>query len=159
MCEVVRSLAPCRVLDVACGTGFLTQHLRGEVVGLDQSTAMVEVASARVPGARIVQGDAVPLPFGDGEFDRRVHGPLLRPPPRRRAGSLPGGSAAGRRPAGRGRLRVREGVDAEQWQERVLKDGTRHRVYKRYFTGQALADELGTGDVLHDGRWFVVVAA
>ena len=54
---------------------------------------------------------------------------------------------------------VREGVDAEQWQERVLNDGTRHRVYKRYFTGQALADELGGGDVLHDGRWFVVVAA
>ena len=58
------------MLDVACGTGYLTQHLRGEVVGLDQSPAMVEVASARVPGARIVQGDAVPLPFGDGEFDR-----------------------------------------------------------------------------------------
>ena len=54
---------------------------------------------------------------------------------------------------------IRECVDAEQWQERALKDGTRHRVYKRYFTGQVLADELGTGDVLHDGRWFVVVAA
>ena len=51
---------------------------------------------------------------------------------------------------------LREGVDAEEWQERVLNDGTRHRVYKRYFTGAGLADELGTGDVLHDGRWFVV---
>jgi hypothetical protein len=34
---------------VACGTAFLTRHLRGEVVGLDQSPAMVEVASARLP--------------------------------------------------------------------------------------------------------------
>jgi demethylmenaquinone methyltransferase/2-methoxy-6-polyprenyl-1,4-benzoquinol methylase len=99
----------------------------------------------------------VPLPFGDGEFDR-PHGPLLRPlladerdrfPEEARvAGQLVAVDSA-----------VREGVDAEQWQERALKDGTRHRVYKRYFTGQALADELGTGDVLHDGRWFVVVAA
>ena len=27
---VVQSLPPARVLDVACGTGFLTQHLRGD---------------------------------------------------------------------------------------------------------------------------------
>jgi demethylmenaquinone methyltransferase/2-methoxy-6-polyprenyl-1,4-benzoquinol methylase len=70
VCEVVAGLAPCRVLDVACGTGSLTRHLRGEVVGLDQSPAMVEVASARLPDARIAQGDAVPLPFADAEFDR-----------------------------------------------------------------------------------------
>jgi hypothetical protein len=41
----------------------------------------------------------------------------------------------------------------------VLNDSTRHRVDKRYFTGDGLADELGGGEVLHDGRWFVVVAA
>ena len=34
---VVRALPPARVLDVACGTGFLTQNLRGELVALDQS--------------------------------------------------------------------------------------------------------------------------
>ena len=159
VCEVVARLEPCRVLDVACGTGYLTRHLRGEVVGLDQSPAMVEVASARVPGARIVQGDAVPLPFGDGEFDRvftgHFYGHLLADERERFLGEA-------RRVAGELVVidsALREGVDAEQWQERALKDGTRHRVYKRYFTGQALADELGTGDVLHDGRWFVVVAA
>jgi SAM-dependent methyltransferase len=70
LCEVVRGLAPGRVLDVACGTGFLTQHLRGEVAGLDQSPAMVAAAAERLPGARVVQGDAVPLPFAEGEFDR-----------------------------------------------------------------------------------------
>ena len=159
VCEVVHGLEPSRVLDVACGTGFLTQHLRGEVVGLDQSPAMVAVAAARLPGARIVQGDAVPLPFADGELDRVLHRPLLRAPPPRRAGAVPRG---GRRVAGELVVvdsALRDGVEAEEWQERVLNDGTRHRVYKRYFTGAGLADELGGGDVLHDGRWFVVVAA
>jgi hypothetical protein len=54
---------------------------------------------------------------------------------------------------------LREGVGAEEWQERVLNDGSRHRVYKRYFTAATLAAELGDGEVLHAGRWFVAVAA
>ena len=37
-----------RTLDVACGTGFITQHLSGEVVGLDQSEAMLAIARERV---------------------------------------------------------------------------------------------------------------
>jgi SAM-dependent methyltransferase len=159
VCEVVHGLEPSRVLDVACGTGFLTQHLRGGVVGLDQSPAMVEVAAARLPGARVVQGDAVPLPFADGELDRvftgHFYGHLLADERERFlaeawrvASELVVVDSA-----------LREGIAAEEWQERVLNDGTRHRVYKRYFTGAGLADELGGGDVLHDGRWFVVVAA
>jgi len=35
--RLVRRLAPARTLDVACGSGFLTRHLRGAVVGLDRS--------------------------------------------------------------------------------------------------------------------------
>jgi SAM-dependent methyltransferase len=42
-----------RVLDVACGTGFFTQHLGSEVTGLDQSEAMLEVARGRVPWAEL----------------------------------------------------------------------------------------------------------
>jgi demethylmenaquinone methyltransferase/2-methoxy-6-polyprenyl-1,4-benzoquinol methylase len=159
LCEVVARLSPARVLDVACGTGFLTQHLRGEVVGLDQSPAMVEVASARLPGARIVQGDAVPQPFADGEFDRvftgHFYGHLL-------AGERERFVAEARRVARELVVvdsALHDGVDPEEWQERLLKDGTRHRVYKRYFRGRELADELGGGDVLHDGRWFAVVQA
>src|SRR3954449_12467731 len=78
---VLDSLPPARVLDVACGTGFLTRHLRGEVVAIDQSPEMVRIASARMPHARVVVGDAMPLPFDDGSFDRLAKGPLLRPPP------------------------------------------------------------------------------
>jgi SAM-dependent methyltransferase len=159
LCEVVAGLSPARILDVACGTGFLTRHLRGEVVGLDQSPAMVEVASARLPGARIVQGDAVPLPFGDGEFDRvftgHFYGHLL-------AGERERFVAEARRVARELVVvdsALHDGVEPEEWQERSLKDGTRHRVYKRYFRGRELAQELSGGDVLHDGQWFVVVAA
>ena len=31
LCAVVAALLPARTLDVACGTGYLTRHLRGEV--------------------------------------------------------------------------------------------------------------------------------
>jgi SAM-dependent methyltransferase len=155
---VLAALPPAHVLDVACGTGFLTQHLRGEVVGLDQSPSMVDAAAARMPGSRVMQGDAVPLPFSDGEFDRvftsHFYGHLL-----------PGERARFVREARRVCTELvvtdaakREGVASEEWQERVLNDGSRHQVYKRYFTGAELAGELGGGWVLHEGRWFVAVA-
>jgi len=50
------------------------------------------------------------------------------------------------------------GGAAEEWQERRLNDGSRHRVYKRFFTAECLADEVGGGRVLHAGHWFVLVA-
>src|SRR5207248_1400416 len=68
--RAVDGLPAARVLDVACGTGFLTRHLRGEVTGLDQSEAMLEIAGARLPGARMVRADVPPLPFADHEFER-----------------------------------------------------------------------------------------
>ena len=46
---------------------------------------------------------------------------------------------------------------AEEWQERVLSDGSRHQVYKRFFSAEGLAAELGGADVLHAGPWFVAV--
>jgi demethylmenaquinone methyltransferase/2-methoxy-6-polyprenyl-1,4-benzoquinol methylase len=51
----------------------------------------------------------------------------------------------------------REDVRSEEMQERVLQDGSRHTVYKRYFTPAHLISELGGGLVLHAGRWFVAV--
>jgi hypothetical protein len=53
---------------------------------------------------------------------------------------------------------LRPDVEAEQLQERVLNDGSRHSVYKRYLSGRQLAAEIG-GRVLFDGRWFVVARA
>jgi ubiquinone/menaquinone biosynthesis C-methylase UbiE len=153
---VLASLPPARVLDVACGTGFLTRHLRGEVVAIDQSPEMVRVASARMPHARVVVGDAVPLPFAAGSFDRLVtghfYGHLL--PDERRAFV-----AEARRVAPE--LVIvdsarRAGMPEEETQERVLDDGSRHRVFKRFLGGERLREKLGEGEVLHEGDWFVV---
>ena len=155
---VLAGLPPARVLDVACGTGFLTRHLRGEVSGIDQSQAMVAIAAARVPRAHIARGDAVPLPFADSAFDRVVTAHFY--------GHLQGDERAAfvaeARRVGTELVVVdsalRDGVDPEEWQERLLTDGSRHRVYKRYFAAAELADELGGGEVLMAGRWFVAVA-
>ncbi|GAB2681275.1 methyltransferase domain-containing protein [Kribbella swartbergensis] len=95
--ELIQRLPVARTLDVACGTGFLTRHLRGRTVGLDRSQAMLEVAQQR------------------------------------------------------------PGVESEQWLDRTLNDGSRHRIYKRYLTSAELAEEIG-GQVLFDGRSFVAAA-
>jgi ubiquinone/menaquinone biosynthesis C-methylase UbiE len=128
-------------------------------VALDQSDAMVAVAGERMPEVRVVQGDAVPLPFDDGEFERiftsHFYGHLLpqeREPfldeARRVAPELVVIDSA-----------LREDVPPEEQQERVLNDGSRHTVYKRFFVPEELAAELGGGRVLHAGRWFVAVVA
>lgn len=157
--EALRALPVRRTLDVACGTGFLTRHLPGEVVALDQSDAMLRIAAGRLPRAETVRGDAFPLPFPDGAFDRvftaHFYGHL-------QAGEREAFLAEARR-VGREVVVVdsarRPGQPDEAWQERQLGDGSRHHVYKRWFTAAGLAAELGGGRVLHDGRWFVAVAA
>ncbi len=153
-------LPPARILDVACGTGFLTQHLTGEIVLLDQSEAMLAVAKKRLPAARAVQADvAAGLPFADDSFDRVFTGHFY--------GHLePAARDAFVREARRVARELvivdsalREDVEAEEWQERILNDGSRWQVYKRYFTPEALLAELGGGRTLFSGRWFVAVAA
>ena len=150
-------LPPARTLDVACGTGLLTEHLPGEVTGLDQSAAMLGVAAARLPGATFVQGDALAPPFEPGAFERvhtaHFYGHLL---PEQRGAFL----AVARALAGQLVIvdsALRPGGEAESWQERELDDGSRHRVYKRWFTASGLAAELGGGETLHAGPWFVAV--
>jgi ubiquinone/menaquinone biosynthesis C-methylase UbiE len=156
--EELEALPAARVLDVACGTGFLTRHLAGAVVGLDQSAAMVEIASSRISDGRVICAEAQPLPFGDGEFERvftsHFYGHLLE---RQRTEFL----AEAARVAGELVVvdsALREGVAAQEWQERVLSDGSRHRIFKRYFDADELAAEIGGARVLHAGRWFVAVA-
>jgi ubiquinone/menaquinone biosynthesis C-methylase UbiE len=153
---VIAALRPARTLDIACGTGFLTRHLRGEVVGLDQSETMLEVAREQAPDATFVQGDALDLPFDDGEFERLFTSYFychLEEPERVRF------LAKARRVAGElvivGSL-LRDEVEHRRWEERVLSDGTRWEVFKRYFEPDELLAELGGGEILHAGRYFVV---
>lgn len=155
---LIGALPAARVLDVGCGTGFVTRHLRGDVVGLDQSAGMLEIARKRVPWAAFVRGDALDLPFPDGLFDRvfagNIYGVFL-PPERRRL------MDEARRVAPE--LVVFETSRAvadepEQWQERALSDGSRQNVYRRYFSAADLLAELGGGRVLFDGEHFVLAS-
>ncbi len=157
--RVVAELPPTRTLDVGCGTGFLTRFLRGDVVGLDQSERMVEIAAWRVPGGRFVVGDALALPFEDGSFGRLLTGHFyghLNPHERERF------LTEARRVADEIVVidsALRDGVEPEETQVRVLSDGSRHEVHKRYLDPEALAEELGGGRTLFSGTWFVVVGA
>jgi ubiquinone/menaquinone biosynthesis C-methylase UbiE len=158
LASVISGLPVMHTLDVGCGTGFLTRHLRGEVVGLDASAQMLEVAREQAPNARYVQGDALALPFEDGTFERVFASYFychLEEPERRRflaearrvaaelvvVASIPG-----------------EGDPLARWEERRLKDGSSWTVYKRVFTGEQLAKELD-GEVVFEGGWLVVVRA
>jgi ubiquinone/menaquinone biosynthesis C-methylase UbiE len=157
--RTLEALPPAKTLDVACGTGFLTRHLPGEIVGLDQSESMLEEARRQAPNATYLSGDALALPFENGSFERVFTGHFyghLEQPERetflREAGRvapelLVVDSA------------IQPDVPVEEWQERVLNDGTRWEVFKRYFAPEALAAELGGGSTVFAGRWFVAVRA
>ena len=74
-------LAPgASAVDVCCGTGDLAIELldavssRGRVVGLDFSERMLEAARVKSSQVEWVRGDALDLPFADGEFDAATVG-------------------------------------------------------------------------------------
>jgi SAM-dependent methyltransferase len=119
---------------------------------------MLEVAREQAPQAQFVQGDALTLPFEDGAFERvftsyfychleqeeraRFLAEARRVAPELVVvASMPGAGDA-----------------LERYEERILNDGSSWTVFKRVFSGTQLAAELG-GEVLHEGRWFVVVRA
>lgn len=157
--RTLEALTPAKTLDVACGTGFLTRHLPGEIVGLDQSESMLEEARRQAPNATYLSGDALALPFENGSFERvftgHFYGHLEQPEretflreARRLAPELLVVDSA-----------IQPDVPVEEWQERILNDGTRWEVFKRYFAPEALAAELGGGSTVFAGRWFVAVRA
>jgi ubiquinone/menaquinone biosynthesis C-methylase UbiE len=155
--RLVAELPPKRTLDVACGTGFLTRHLRGDVTALDQSARMLEIAGERAPEATFVESDAIPLPFDDGAFDRVFTSHFY--------GHLDADERAAFLAEARRVARELVIVDSalagdnvpEAVERRMLRDGSRWEVLKRRFTGEGLAAELGGGEVLHQSRYFVAV--
>jgi len=157
--HVVAALPAARTLDVACVTGFLTRHLQGDVVGLDQSESMLEAARRRVPGATFLRGDALTLPVPSETFDRvftaHFYGHLETADRERFL-------AEARRVAPElvvvDSSREATGQD-DAVQERVLNDGSHWQVYKRWFTPTGLAAELGGGETLFAGRYFVIVCS
>ena len=158
LASVIAGLPAVRTLDVACGTGFLTRHLEGNVTGLDASDRMLEVARKQAPNARFVQGDALDLPFEDNAFDRVFASYFychLEEAERVRF------LAEARRVAPELVIVASvqgKGDPAVRWEERRLKDGSTWTVFKRVFSGEQLASELG-GEVVFEGAWFVVLRA
>jgi ubiquinone/menaquinone biosynthesis C-methylase UbiE len=156
--RLISELPPLRTLDVACGTGFLTKHLQGDVVALDQSSEMLDETARQAARATPVQGDALWLPFPDKTFDRvftsHFYGHLEDADRKRfleetaRVANELVVVDASRTASGR----------SEEVQARILNDCSEWTVYKRWFTGSGLAGEIG-GEVLHEGRWFVMVRA
>ena len=155
----IASLPAARTLDVACGTGFLTRHLHGDVTGLDQSDQMLDEARRKAPDATFVQGDALDLPFADGAFDRLFTSFFY--------GHLEGddgsasspSAAASRASSSSSTLRASARTSTPSTSSASSTTGRRWSVYKRYFRPEELARELGGGDILHAGRWFVMVRA
>lgn len=77
--RAVEEVSPRRVLEVGCGPGELaermTRELEAEVVALDLSPRMVELARTKGVNARV--GDVQELPFPDGSFDCALAGWML----------------------------------------------------------------------------------
>jgi SAM-dependent methyltransferase len=69
--DAVAEVSPRRVLEVGCGPGWFAarvqRELGAEVVAVDQSERMVELARADGVDARV--GDVQDLPFDDASFD------------------------------------------------------------------------------------------
>jgi demethylmenaquinone methyltransferase/2-methoxy-6-polyprenyl-1,4-benzoquinol methylase len=82
--ELVRRIpSPCRVLDLATGTGdvaFLAVESGHSVVGLDFSEAMLEKAKAKDTSQKVrwMNGSASRLPFSDRSFGSVVSAFMLR---------------------------------------------------------------------------------
>jgi ubiquinone/menaquinone biosynthesis C-methylase UbiE len=159
----VASLPPLRTLDVACGTGFLTQHLQGEVIGLDFSSSMLAVARKQRLDCPLVRGDALHLPFPDGSFERvftsHFFGRLERTERARfmdEAKRVADQVVIIDNPAQSNPdfYLFSEGSN-EGWEERPLLDGTVHSIYKKYFTPDELVEEMGGAEVLYSTSWFL----
>ena len=85
--RVVRKLqrhlrSDAKILDVGCGTGDLSIELfektGAQVTGIDFCRPMLELASAKAPHVRFIEGDALRLPFADATFDCVTIGFALR---------------------------------------------------------------------------------
>jgi malonyl-CoA O-methyltransferase len=75
--ESSKEANPLRVLDVGCGTGYLTTKFKqyfpqAAITGLDFSLQMLEEARLKNSSITWVLGDGQKLPFADGSFDTVV---------------------------------------------------------------------------------------
>jgi ubiquinone/menaquinone biosynthesis C-methylase UbiE len=71
--RLVRPTAGQKLLEIGCGTGHNLAYfdfLGLAATGIEMSSQMLSVASAKLSvGSRLIQGDALRLPFADNSFD------------------------------------------------------------------------------------------
>lgn len=152
--ERVAAFGDGRLLEVAAGTGWWTQHLarRAAVTAIDYAPAMLGQLGARLRQQSLeagrVRADAYRLPFAAGSFDCCFFGFWLSHVPYQRLGEFLAELRRVVRPGGRAMV-----VDSAPWQpehapgveyfhERILNDGTRHEVLKILHTPATIAAAL-----------------
>jgi len=74
LAERIAALAPCDVLEIAAGTGAVTERLaralpQANIVATDLNPAMLDEARRHAPGVTFQPADAQALPFADSSFD------------------------------------------------------------------------------------------
>ncbi len=142
-------LAGRRVLEVACGTGFWTQHLipvAASLTATDATAEPMEFARLR-PGAdkaTFAQADAFALPDSLGRFDGAFAGLWLSHVPRKRLGEFFASLHARLAPGAvvvlidNNEVQLKDlpiaetDADDDTWQHRPLRDGSVHRVLKNF---------------------------
>jgi SAM-dependent methyltransferase len=155
----VTELPDGRILDIGCGTGYLTRLLQGAVIGVDASSEMLALAQARIPEVTFVQAEVPPLPFPDDGFDLAFSSNVYSHINRAEVRSALVAEALRVAPA----LIIleqawRSNLERAGYESRRLLDGSEYQVFKRYFTAQELASEL-SGSIALDSPAFVAVRA
>ena len=152
----LRRMIPARfagrtVLEVACGTGYWTQHIAETATAITATDALAEPLEfarlrPRAEAVRFVQADAYALPDSLGKFDAAFAGLWLSHVPiRRRAEFL--ASLHARLAPGAPVLFIdnsevqcielpiaERDADGNTYQHRPLRDGSVHRVLKNFPT-------------------------
>lgn len=155
----VTEAAPRRVLEVGGGPGELAarigEELGAEVVMVDLSPRMVELARARGVNAQV--GDVQDLPFGDGEFDCAVaawmlyHAPVLDRALAELARVLrPGGRLVAVTNGRDHLLELRELAGSRAWERRFRREEAAEAL-ERHFARVERRDTDGSVAVEPDG--------
>ena len=152
--DAVAEVAPGRVLEVGCGPGELAARIRDElgadVVAVDVSPRMVELARRRDLDARV--GDVQELPFAAGTFDCAVAAWMLYhvPDPERALGELarvlgPGGRlvAVTNAPDHLRELRALLGLPTDR-AAHPFSAANGEQLLRRHFSSVELRDAAGT---------------
>ena len=151
-----------RVLDVACGTGYWSQHLARtaqSLTGVDINDAVLAVARGKrlqTPGgaAQFIEADAYALDESLGCFDAAFVGFFWSHVPRSRLARFIDNLHARLAPGARVLILDNDYVEGSSspiafvdgegnaWQQRPLSDGTLHDVLKNFPTRGELMDRL-----------------